>query len=137
MNYFLNLKKANAEVERLSAELSKFKDEAKASAESVAAQKELADKADATIADLTAKLAAETAAKEAAVKSQADFDSKVDERAAVKAREIAAAQGAAPINLPKDSPNQSAVASMPRAEFSKLPAVEQMKFCLAGGQIIN
>lgn len=58
----------------------------------------------------------------------------VEARASAKAIEFAAAQGIKPLKADKSGGDTVTIS---RAEFNKLPAGEQMKFCKTGGKITN
>lgn len=131
-SYFVNLKKANAENARLSEELKRVSGELAAAQAAIAEHNASAEavtaKADAAITDLAGKLAAA----EARVK-ELEANAKT---AGQIAAEVAAAQGIPADKLPKAS-DKPAAATMPRAQFSKLSAFDQMHFCQTGGKITD
>lgn len=129
-SYFLNLKKANAEASRLSEELKRVSGELASAQAAIAEHNANAEavtaKADAAISDLTGKLtAAESRIKELEASAKT---------AGQIAAEVAAAQGIPSDKLPKQN-TPAAAPTMPRAEFSKLSAFDQMHFCKSGGRV--
>lgn len=131
MSYFVNLAKANAEVKRLSEQLSTVNGEhataTAALAERDAAAESCRAQFDASLADLTEKLSAANAT---AAKLQAEAKS-----AGQQAAEIVAAQGVEPGKLPKVPVAPVAAATMTRAAFNALTPFDRMQFAKTGGRL--
>lgn len=130
-SYFVNLKKANAEVSRLSGELDavnvKLTDALAQIAEHNASAEAVTAKADATITDLTGKLtAAESRVKELEASAKT---------AGQIAAEVVAGQGVPAAALPKETTKPSA-GTMARAAFTALDPRAQLEFIKSGG-IVN
>ena len=133
MSYFVNLAKANADNNRLSAELTALAGErdklTAALADRDAAAESCRAQFDATLADLTEKLSVSTkeiAALQAAAKT-------VGQQAA----EVIAAQGIDPAKLPKDNAKSNAPAPMKRDAFEKLSPQERVTHLRAGGIVTD
>lgn len=130
---FFSIVKANAEIARLKGELEsaegRFKEAIAQIEQHNAAAKDITDKADAAIADLTAKLA--EANKEIAALREAE------EAAGKKAADIVAAQGLPTQDLPKDSPAKAAASKIRREDFEKLSPLARMGHLRSGGIVTD
>ncbi|NBV22247.1 MAG: hypothetical protein EBS05_10070 [Proteobacteria bacterium] len=133
-SYFVNLKKANAEVSRLSGELDavnvKLTDALAQIADHNTSAEAVTAKADATITDLTGKLtAAESRVKELEASAKT---------AGQIAAEVVASQGVPAAALPKEAAaGEIKAPTITRAEFTKLDARAQLKFIKDSGKITD
>lgn len=132
MSFFVSLAKANADNARLSAELTAIAGERDtlklALVERDAAAESCRAQFDATLADLTAKLSSANADI-----SRLQAEAKT---AGQQAADVIASQGVPADKLPKQDakiPQET----MARADFSKLPPLEQAKFCRNGGRLTD
>lgn len=128
--YFVNIKAANAEIERLTAETGTLTANYAVLVEQFDAGKLALAAKDAEIVDLQAKLAAK------AVTDKAAFDSAVEIAASAKALTIVAAAGTVPIKTQPATPAAPA-GTKTRAEFEQMRHSERNAFIRAGGKLTH
>lgn len=159
---FFNVVKANAEIARLDAEVTKLTTErdeavkaasenngaAVAAAETATQRAETAESALAAanqrISTLTAaagteasKLANVTKERDDAKAVIADPKGEIAKQASAQAQQITASQGQPPLKTTPADPTGAAASTMKRADFMALAPVKQAEFVRGGGKVVD
>lgn len=124
--YFVNIKSANAEIERITTESAALAENYKAVCEQFDAGKAALLAKEAEIAELKTKLEAKADADAAA------FAAEVEKVASLKAQEIVAAAGSPPLKTEAAKSNTTVVT---RAEFDSMNNAQRTAFFRSGGRV--